>query len=77
MPIPNCKKCNQETDQMYMTTPVCLVCQKSICIFCSFKEKEPVFNDSCKGHCYTSSTRNRFMEDSRFIKEGGFDLESE
>lgn len=77
MSIPNCTACNKETDRMFMTKPLCLECQENICLFCSFKQQELAFIKDCKGHVFTSSTRNRFMEDSRFIKEGGFDFESQ
>ena len=73
----NCSFCQGPIEVVYKGKPVCKNCFKEACLFCSEKNDFYTVKKGCSGHTITSSTRNRFMEDSTFVKGGGFDLESD
>lgn len=76
--IKRCFDCAKGTPILkYQGRLFCRKCYDYLCYFCSERDGVPVTKRYCTGHDILSSTRNRFMEDSTFVKGGGFDLESE
>ena len=77
MPEIKCFYCEKPKLFTIYKVVLCSDCYKQVCHFCSDKAEKIVFKSKCPGHIMTTSTRNRFMEDTPFVKNGGFDLESE
>lgn len=71
-----CFFCMNKGDLTFLSRPLCLECYNSLCIFCSTTQDLPIGKEMCLGHTFSTSTRNRFMEDNSFVKHGGFDFES-